>query len=362
MNNASAVTATGVSDRQRAVGEGLARFLGERWGKPVTIPWLTESSAGARRQNVLFDADDGSTRHAFVATIIPNAAIQILAIPNEAAMLRLAFEAGVPVPRIHFDCADDSYVGGPFFIGSRIAGETVPRRVLRLVERVGHGETMARQLGAAFAALHAVPQERAPAALVRPALPPAEQALTNLTQATTLLLQPSPVFALALRWLERNLPAPAPRLTIVHGDMRNGNLIVSEQGLQAILDWEGTRIGDAMEDLIWPCLRCWRFGGNEREVGGFGSRAALVEAYTAGGGRYDPAAFHWWKVMGTMRWGLGLAGQARTHLDGSVPSIVMAASGRRVAELEYDLLCLLRPASLKAAPTPAAPSPGTGER
>ena len=40
--------------------------------------------------------------------------------------------------------------------------------------------------------------------------------------------------------------------------------------------------------------------------------------------------------------GLGLAGQAAAHLDGSVPSIVMAASGRRVAELEYDLLMLIR--------------------
>ena len=29
------------------------------------------------------------------------------------------------------------------------------------------------------------------------------------------------------------------------------------------------------------------------------------------------------------------------HMDGSVPSIVMAASGRRVAELEFDLLTLL---------------------
>jgi len=46
-------------------------------------------------------------------------------------------------------------------------------------------------------------------------------------------------------------------------------------------------------------------------------------------------------VLGTLRWGLGLARQAIGHLDGSVPSIVMAASGRRVAELEFDLLALL---------------------
>jgi len=44
-----------------------------------------------------------------------------------------------------------------------------------------------------------------------------------------------------------------------------------------------------------------------------------------------------------LRWGLGLAGQADAHLDGRFPSVVMAASGRRVPELEWDLLMLLRP-------------------
>ena len=61
-----------------------------------------------------------------------------------------------------------------------------------------------------------------------------------------------------------------------------------------------------------------------------------------GGGRFDSRAFHCWKVLGTLRWGIGLARQAIGHMDGSVPSIVMAASGRRVAELEFDLLTLLR--------------------
>ena len=112
---------------------------------------------------------------------------------------------------------------------------------------------------------------------------------------------------------------------------------------RSILDWETTRCSDPMEDLAWICLRCWRFGADDVEVGGFGSRAVLVRAYEAGGGIFDAAAWHWWKVLGTLRWGLGLAGQARQHLDGSVPSIVMATSGRRVAELEYDVLCLLRP-------------------
>jgi hypothetical protein len=43
-----------------------------------------------------------------------------------------------------------------------------------------------------------------------------------------------------------------------------------------------------------------------------------------------------------LRWAAGLASQAMAYLDGRVPSIVMAASGRRVSELEWDLLMLIR--------------------
>ena len=56
---------------------------------------------------------------------------------------------------------------------------------------------------------------------------------------------------------------------------------------------------------------------------------------------WDDGTYHWWKVLGTLRWGLGLANQARQPLDGEFPSSVMAASGRRVAEMEYDVLMLL---------------------
>ena len=132
-------------------------------------------------------------------------------------------------------------------------------------------------------------------------------------------------------------------MTVVHTDVRTGNIIVGEDGLRAVLDWETARIGDPMEDLAWPCQRMWRFREDSHQVGGLGSIATLRQAYEAAGGTWDEDRFQWWRVLGTVRWGLSLAGQARAHLDGSFPSIVMAASGRRVPELEYDTLLLLRP-------------------
>jgi aminoglycoside phosphotransferase (APT) family kinase protein len=147
-----------------------------------------------------------------------------------------------------------------------------------------------------------------------------------------------------MRWLERHRPGPPPRLTIVHTDVRNGNIIVGEDGLRAVLDWEGAkRSGDPMQDLAWPSLRMWRFREDENEIGGFAGREPYIAGYERVGGTFDVERFHWWKVLGTLRWGLGLAGQAAAHLDGRFSTVVMAASGRRVPELEWDLLQLIAP-------------------
>ncbi len=326
------------------LAEGLARALQGLWGERPAIENLRFASAGARRRNVLFDAHRGDEPVPLVATIIPNRAIQVMDVEVEAASLRLARQQRMPVPEVHGVWADESLVGGPFFVTTRIEGETIPRQVLRLVEREpGLGTRLARQCGEALAALHAADPAKAHPDLARPSpgTSPAEHGLVAAEALLRELLQPSPSFTLGLRWLARHPPADPETPRVLHGDFRNGNLIVGPEGLRAALDWEVGHIGDPMEDLAWLCLRMWRFRKDALEVGGFSTRPALREGYESGGGLWREDAFHWWKALGTLRWGLGLAGQARAHIEGTVPSIIMAASGRRVAELEYDLLQLL---------------------
>ncbi len=322
----------------------LAVWLTEVEGHQVEVRGLEQASTGARRLNALFDAVSESGTQRLAITMIPSAAIQLLDVAGEAAVRTLAEDAGVPVPHVHHVCRDERVLGGPFFLSTAVAGETVPRRVLRLVDSSGVGERVVAQMGDAMAKLHAIDFEKAPAELVRPPLGPVASALASVDNLySNALLSPSPTFAYGVRWLERNAPAEPERRSIVHSDIRTGNIIVGDDGLRAILDWEGTRIGDPMEDLAWPCQRMWRFREDAKTVGGMAGVEVLRTAYQAAGGRFDDDRFFWWRVMGTVRWGISLAGQARSDLDGSVPSIVMAASGRRVPELEYDTLLLLRP-------------------
>jgi aminoglycoside phosphotransferase (APT) family kinase protein len=324
---------------------GLGSFLAARWGRPVEVRNIEASSAGARRANVAFDADDGQAVRGLVATIVPSAAIQLNPVDAEAEVRGLARDHGVPVPEVVGWSTDSSWLGGPFFLSERIEGETVPRAVLRLIEQRDIGELVAHQLGTAAARLHGIDPDSAPAGLLDlgPGAP-AETALAALVPAWDRLLEPRPALTFGFRWLERHLPGPPPSPSILHTDIRTGNLIVGADGLRAVLDWEGARRrGDPMEDLAWAALRMWRFRNDELEIGGFASRAPLVDAYEAAGGCFDAERFRWWKVYGTLKWALGLAAQAAGHLDGTFRSIVMAASGRRVPELEWDLLMLIDP-------------------
>ena len=121
--------------------DGLTRWLTEHRGASVRVENLVQVSAGARRINALFDAISvDATIERLAVTALPTLDIQILPMTVEAAVRQLAHDAGVPTPRILGATNDASYVGGPFFVSERIDGETIPRRVLRLVEQHGIGE------------------------------------------------------------------------------------------------------------------------------------------------------------------------------------------------------------------------------
>lgn len=332
-----------MNDGHQKTTAALERYLTELWETPVKVTDAHAASAGARRLNLLFTARRADRVDRLVATIVSTAALQIAGIDVEAGGLRLAEAAGVPVPHVVGFSTDRSDVGGPFIVSTAIEGETVPRRVLRLVEHdPALGPRLARQCGDALARLHAADPAACHPSTTRPepGATPASAALARIREQLNELLQPSAAFELAYHQLAASLP-PDDRVTPVHNDFRNGNLIVDVDGLRAVLDWEASALGAPMSDLAWMCVRMWRFGNDDRPVGGFAAIADLRAGYEAAGGRWDEDSFRWWKVLGSLRWGLGLAGQARQHLDGEFRSIVMAGSGRRVAEMEYDVLCLL---------------------
>jgi len=332
-----------VTDRPNP-DDALRDWLRATWqlgpDEQLHVGVVGQSTAGARRRNLVLEIAGGPRPGRYVATVLPTADIAILSMVDEAAIRMLARDHGVPVPEVIGVSVDDSVLGGQFFISEFIAGETIPRRLLRLVREHEIGGRIVGQLGEAFARLHEIDPALAPAAIGAPPAP-VGAALDAVSTVIDNLLQPEPAFSYALRWLREHRPTEPPQRRIVHADVRTGNIIVDHTGLRSILDWETAKVGDPMEDLAWVCTRMWRFGEDHFTVGGLGTVEQLRDAYMAAGGSWDEQRFHWWRVLVTMRWGTGLAGQAAMHLDGRFSSVVMAASGRRVAELAYDALTLI---------------------
>jgi aminoglycoside phosphotransferase (APT) family kinase protein len=253
----------------------------------------------------------------------------------EAALLREAAVVDVPVPAVVVSERDPAVLGAPFVVVEAVEGETIARRILREDRYDTARNRLTAQLGEALARLHTI----APTAV--PGLAP-EDPLTHYRSVLDGLGEPHPAFEIAFRWLESNRP-DARALAVVHGDFRLGNVIVGEEGLRAVLDWELAHLGDPLEDLGWLCVKAWRFGGAGR-VAGIGAVEDLLAAYASvAGERPDDDTVFWWEVMGTLKWGVICIMQASAHLTGMSRSHELAAIGRRVCENEHDLMEMLGP-------------------
>jgi len=256
----------------------------------------------------------------------------------EAQLMQLAYEAGVPSPRVlHVLQPRDKL--GTGFIMQRVEGETIARKILRDEKFASARPLLARQLGKVAAGIHGLPLAKLPD-LRRMT---AAKEIAELERDYRGFEWPRPVFELALRWLRDRDPGPSPEVTLVHGDFRHGNLIIGPEGLRAVLDWELAHTGDPMEDLGWICVNSWRFGEIDKPVGGFGAREELFAGYESTGRRVDPERVKFWEVMGTLRWGVMCCGMMQRFRSGPEHSIERAMIGRRSSETEIDLLRLLAP-------------------
>ncbi|MFO7590610.1 MAG: phosphotransferase family protein [Acidimicrobiia bacterium] len=336
----------------------LAAAVGRHLGTTVEIRDLVRLSGGASRETWAFDAaSSDDTTLALVLRRDPGASVGQSARETEFELLRAAGAGGVAVPTVRFVVEPADGLGSGLVM-ERIKGETIPRRILRDDAYADARAVLTRQCGEAAARVHALDVGTLPALPVLGAREQIEQYRGVLDS----IGEPHPAFELALRWLADHAP-PEVEPRLVHGDFRNGNLVVGPDGLRAVLDWELAHLGDPVEDLGWCCVRSWRFGNVDRPVGGFGTVEGLLDAYVAAGGEpVDPDHLRYWETFGTLKWGVICGGQAFTHLSGIVRSVELATLGRRIAETEWDVLGLIAEASVTgpASSLPQPVEPGTG--
>jgi aminoglycoside phosphotransferase (APT) family kinase protein len=310
----------------------LADRLGRALGGTVTS--LRALPGGASRLTSALDVEDpgGGRRSLVLQQQRGTGLTQSSTVVLEAALLRAALRAGVPVPRVLAAGAADGLDPG-WLIVERLEGETLARRLLRDEAYAEARGKLCADVARALAQIHTIPPHDVPGL---PSVDPFERPLEFLDG----IGEVRPVLEFGSRWLAANRP-PAAGRTLVHGDFRMGNFLVDATGLRGVLDWELAHAGDPAEDLGWLSARAWRFGARD-EVGGFSGLDDFLAQYAASSGRLiAPTTVRWWQAYASLKWAVICALQACTHLGGTARSVELAAIGRRVCESEWDLLGLI---------------------
>ncbi|MFW0786509.1 phosphotransferase family protein [Gordonia sp. CPCC 206044] len=315
--------------------DALRQRLIELDARTRSISDLTRLTSGASRETWTFTVTDesGDTRD-LVLRRDPVGVEDPQRMALESASIIEAAAQSVPVPTLldHSGRAPDGPLGSAYLLMERVPGEALPQRLLRDNDYDDIRSRLPYEFGRILARIHRMDLAALPGHL---AGGDQRDVLFDQYQRTGLHL---PILEVAFAWLLANRPEPT-RETVVHGDFRNGNLLVDHSGVRAVLDWELVHRGDPMEDLGWLCMKTWRFGSPE-PVGGFGSREDLFSGYADESGiAPDPATVHWWEVYATVRWAVMCRIQANRVLDDHEGNAVeLLAIGRRVAECEHDLL------------------------
>ncbi|MBT7371067.1 MAG: phosphotransferase family protein, partial [Gammaproteobacteria bacterium] len=258
----------------------------------------------------------------------------------EALLMQSAREVGVPEPEVYYVLTRDDDLGDGFIM-EWLDGEALGARIVRAPEFDEIRPKLAYECGKVLARIHSIDPETTGLGKQLWEISPAEF-VEQTWERYRLLETPQPMIDYSARWLMEHLPTDY-EVRLVHNDFRNGNFMLSSEGIVAVLDWELAHIGDPMRDLGWICTNSWRFG-SRAPVGGFGEYEDLFRGYEEESGeKVDPDRVKFWEVFGSFWWAVGCLGMAEHYRTGPDQTVERPAIGRRSSECQVDCVNLLIP-------------------
>jgi aminoglycoside phosphotransferase (APT) family kinase protein len=328
-------------------------------GNDDVVEGIERLAGGACQENfrVRLRGGDGSERRLVLRADSKGSLPGSLDRAGEARVIDAAVAAGVRTPAARWPARDLTRPGATSYFLDWVEGEAIGRRVVKGPELAAARARLPGELAAELGRIHSITpathsrlfarDDDKARPLIDPtdeagltALDPVRVVLDDLARGLASLPLPRPGLELALAWLRREAPARS-EVTLVHGDFRVGNFMVSREGLVAVLDWEFARWGTPAEDLAWIAVRDWRFGRVELPIGGLAPRAPFYEAYEkTSGRRVNRREVHYWEVLGNVRWAMGSLSQGRRYDEGE-RDIELIAVARRAAEMEFEALRLI---------------------
>ena len=280
-----------------------------------------------------------------------------LSLATEAKLIELAGSHGVPGPKILYVLQPADGLGPGFFM-EWLEGDTLGQRINRSEHLAEIRPQLAHECGRILGRIHSLDWEAAGLTDQLPCVDPASLVKETFAIYEALSI-PQPMIDYCWRWLNDNLPQESRR-ALVHGDFRNGNLMVTPAGVRAVLDWELAQVGDPVRDLGWICVNSWRFGNSELPVGGFGHIEDLLTGYRETTGlAVNPRDLTFWQVFGSFWWSIITLQMAHAWRTGEAPSLERPVIGRRSSEAQMDCAQLIIPGDFELPEADKAITEGT---
>ena len=261
---------------------------------------------------------------------------EALSLDYQADVMGIAYDNGLRVPKIIGKIEKQDALGHGFIMQC-ISGEALPHKIFKAYNDATFYDSLLQQCTEQLAAIHTLPIPENSALIQNNP----RKMLQALKQGYSELKANSPIFDWAFLSLEQQCPNVGDAV-FLHGDFRMGNLLIDDNGISAVLDWELCHIGDAEQDLAYMCAPSWRFGRYENPVGGFGQIDAYIHHYQIISGRnIDRARFDFWLLYSTLWWGIVCLKMLDSWRTGTERTLERAVIGTRVSEVELDLVLLL---------------------
>jgi aminoglycoside phosphotransferase (APT) family kinase protein len=229
----------------------------------LTLENFVQTAVGWSHETYVFDArwrEDGrKVSRGFCLRKDPGVGLlrELSSLEEQFRVLKALEPTPAPAPRAYWYEPDASILGGPFLVMEKIEGE-VPnpwsKAGKRAYAEAAARGTLPRSFVEALATLHNLDWRAAGLAFLGVPGPGRDFARREIAKWEGLAREsspePQPVLAEIIAWLKANAPE-AQRLAFVHGAYRTGNLILHEDRVAAILDWELEVIGDPMYDVAY---------------------------------------------------------------------------------------------------------------
>lgn len=245
--------------------EKIQAYLQEKLphAEDLSLGQFTHTPGGWSHEIYLFEArwrEDGQERQqGFCLRKDPGHGLlrDLSRLEDQYRVLQALEATPAPTPRVYWYEADPAILGGPFFLMEKVAGE-VPNPWSKpgkqfYAAAAARGK-LPRSFVEALAILHNLDWRAAGLDFIGVPGPGADFARREVAKWESLIQQslrkPEPALTELLMWLKANAPA-TQRLAFVHGAYRTGNLIIRDDAIAAIIDWELQVIGDPLYDVAY---------------------------------------------------------------------------------------------------------------